>query len=89
MKGMKLRLAMREEGAFWNAYIAETGTMRGALLIGCIPMAAVRHNFDLKMRFMGVMQEVMADAIKGVTGSDVSNWLDARTAPESERGGHA
>jgi hypothetical protein len=83
-----LRLAMREEGSFWNAYIAETSTMRGALLIGCIPMADVRNNIAIKTRFMGLMQDVMTESINEATGAEVSDY-EVRPAPEIERGGKA
>lgn len=85
---MKLRLAMREEGGLWNAYIAETGSMKGAILIGSVAIAPLKANPDLKERYMQLMQDVMSDALKRTTGATTSDW-DIRQAPETERGGKA
>jgi hypothetical protein len=84
---MKLRLALREEGSFWNAYIARADTMEGAKLIGSILMGPVRRNPDVKADFMALMKTVLADGIKEFTGEEPTKW-DERAAPESERSGH-
>jgi len=85
---MKLRLAMREEGAFWNAYIAQTATMDGAVHIGSIGVGAVRANPEIKDRFMRLMQDAFADALSRSMGVPVDEWDIAR-APEHERAGRA
>lgn len=85
---MKLRIAMREEGYFWNAYIANTDTMKGALLIGSIAIGAVKSNPDLKARFVDLMQNTFADALTRQMGIPVEKW-DIASAPEHERSGRA
>lgn len=85
---MQLRLAMREEGGMWNAYVATTGTMDGAILIGSAAIAPLKANPDLKDRFMRLMQDVMADTIKRTTGATATNWT-VRQAPVTDRGGKA
>jgi hypothetical protein len=87
-KTIKLRLALRHEGDFWNAYMAEPDTMEGAKLIGCILIGAVRKDEELKNVFMAMMQQVMGQAIKDLTGEEPKGW-DIDAAPESERSGHA
>lgn len=84
---MNIRLALREEGSFWNAYMAQAGTMDGAKLIGSIAIGAVRKNPEIKATFMAVMQQVMADAIEDVTGNPPEKW-DVQAGPEAERAGH-
>lgn len=85
---MKLRLALREEGGFWNAYLARIDTMVDARLIGSIAIGAVNKNPEVKEVFQALMQKVMADGIEELTGSPPDAW-DVRPASEPDRGGHA
>lgn len=83
------RLAMRHEGAMWNAYYAMPDTMQGALLLGSIGMAFVSKSPGRKQAFMAMMQEAVADLIEEQTGQRPT-WPEApKAAPESERAGHA
>lgn len=84
---MKMRLAMRVEGTYWNAYVAEEGTMTSAVLLGSIAMAAV-HDKERKQRFMDLMQDSMADQMKAL-GADIQGWNAPVRALETERAGHA
>jgi hypothetical protein len=82
------RLAMRVEGEFWNAYLASIGTMTDSVLLGSIRMTAVQDR-DRKDRFMALMQESLAAAVRESTGVEIS-WPDApESAPEHERSGSA
>lgn len=85
---MKIRLALREEGSFWNAYLAMSDTMDGAKLIGSIMIGAARKNPEIKAAFQALMQQVLADAIEDVTGEAPDKW-DVQRGPESERAGNA
>ena len=85
---MKVRLALREEGSFWNAYLALPNTMDGAKLIGSIMIGAARKNPEIKEGFRLLMQQVLADAIENVTGEQPDTW-DITPAPEAERSGHS
>lgn len=85
---MKVRLALREEGSFWNAYLALPETMDGAKLIGSIMIGAARNNPEIKAAFQAVMQQVLADAVEQVTGEQPEKW-DIGPAPEAERAGHS
>lgn len=87
-KVVAFRLAMRVEGNWWVAYMARAGTMDDAKRIGSILMGAVNDNPERKQAFMALMQDVMSDAIKAVTGQ-VVDWNEPQTAPESERAGRA
>jgi len=80
---MRVRLAFRVEGNFWNCYLALDDTMKGAHLIGSITMGAVKQDDGIKSAFMQVMKQVMA-----LTIGRSPEW-DERPAPESERSGHA
>lgn len=86
-KTPSLRLAMRVEGDFWNAYAAQTNTMNGAALLGSIHMSLV-GNRDTKATFMDLMKGCMADLVRA-TGSNVLGWSDSQRATESERAGRA
>jgi len=85
---MKVRLALREEGNFWNAYMAQMGTMDNAKLIGSIVLGAAMKDPKIKQDFMNLMMRVMGLAIKEVSGSEPEKW-ETTTAPESERSGNA
>lgn len=85
---MNIRLAFREEGSFWNAYLARSDTMKDAKLIGSIMIGAVRKNADAKAAFMALMQQILADAVEDVTGEQPEKW-DIGPAPEAERAGHS
>jgi hypothetical protein len=84
---MQMRLAFREEGNFWSAYVAQMGTMDGSFLLGSIMFGVVANNPDRKAAFMGLMKDAFADAVQDVTGKRPEEW-DERSAPESERAGH-
>ena len=84
-----LRLALRHEGEFWNAYVAPIGTMEGAFLLGSIRMAAVGEDRMMKDAFMSLMQISMAAAIESVIGMKVKKWSEPAAAPEHERAGRA
>ena len=85
---MKIRLALREEGNSWNAYMALADTMDGAKPIGSIAIGAIRKDPEIKNDFMELMKRVLALAIKETTGEAPDTWY-TNLAPESERGGNA
>lgn len=80
---MKLRIALRAEGNFWNAYLALPDTMDGAQMIG-----SARRNPKIKQRFIDLMQMVFKDALKTQTGVTAEEFTIER-APEHERAGNA
>lgn len=84
---MQIRLALRHEGDFWNAYLALSDKMEGAKLIGSIMIGAAKKNPEVKAAFMALMQQVIADGVEEVTGDPPSEW-EVGPAPETERAGH-
>ena len=87
MRRIGIRLALRHEGDFWNAYIAHEHTMKDARLIGSVLIGAAR-NPEIKHGFMELMQSVMAMGIEEVSG-EAPEWNAPQAAPESERSGNA
>src|SRR5262249_39653463 len=85
---MKIRLALRREGTFWNAYIALHDSMQGAKMIGAIAIGTVKKNPEIRAAFMDLMQQILADAIKNTTGTEPDEW-NVTAAPEAERAGHS
>jgi len=85
---MKLRVALRQKGNFYNAYAAASDTMEGAFLLGSIAMGSVQKHPAIKIAFIALMKQVMAAGIKETTGVEPEGWI-THTAPESERGGSA
>lgn len=82
------RLALRQEGEYWNAYYALMETMDGAILLGSIKMSLVTENGARQLLFMGMMQEVVAEIVQRATGSEV-DFLEPQTAPQHEKSGNA
>lgn len=87
-ENLALRIAFRVEGSMWNAYVAKTGTMDGAFLIGSIGMGPVSSDPEMKQRFMDLMQDAFAQAITQHIGLPIEKW-NIQSAPEHERGGNA
>jgi hypothetical protein len=85
---LPIRLAMRAEGDWWVAYMAQPDTMDGAKRLGSILLGIVERNAEHKQTFMALMQEVMTAAIKDVFGQ-TPDWSEPQAAPESERSGRA
>lgn len=82
------RLAMRQEGGYWNAYYALPDSMDSPLLLGSISMAAVSGNEARKAAFMDMMRDVVSDLIEGATGVRPI-WGGPTSAPEHEKAGNA
>lgn len=83
------RLAMRREGKYWNAYWSpSTDNLDDAYLIGSIMMVLVEENLELKATFMATMKKAFEAIIAQSVGGNVE-WGPEKTAPESERAGHA
>jgi hypothetical protein len=87
-KKMKIRLALRQEGHFYNAYLAMADTMDNAKLIGSVAFGAVQKDRQLRDDFQALMQRVMEQAIVDVTGQEPTEWITS-PAPKSERSGNA
>lgn len=82
------RLAMRHEGAQWNAYYALTGTMDGAIFLGSIAMRFVATDSARMHLFLGLMRDAVSDLIEEQTGAR-PEWPEGiQAAPEHERAGH-
>lgn len=88
-EAMKMRLALRVEGHFWNAYLADPDTMMNAALLGSIRMNVVENDPTLKNAFMAVMQMAIAKVIEDVTGGPVDCWQEPVAAPQHEKAGRA
>jgi hypothetical protein len=82
------RLAMRHEGAFWNAYYALPNTMDGALPLGSIAMRFIGGNEERKTLFMNLMREAVSDLIEEQTGQRPTWPEGVQPAPHHERAGH-
>lgn len=82
-----LRIAMRCEGNFWNAYVAQPNTMEGALLLGSIAITPCKQNPEIKNAFMELMQAAFNEFLKS-QGIDTIGF-ETRPAPEHEKAGRA
>ena len=81
------RLAMRVEGDNWNAYLAEPGTMEGAVLLGSIKLSAVKSNMERRQDFIALMRKIASDLIRDMTGV-IPSFGEPVTAPKDESSDH-
>lgn len=70
---MQIRLCFRNEGGFWNAYLAGMESMEGAKLVGCINMHSVESSKEIRDSFIDLMKVVLGEAIKNMTG-EAPEW---------------
>ena len=85
LKTLPVRLALRVEGDWWVAYIAEADTMDGAKRIGSILMGIVEDK-KRKRAFMDLMRSAVDDAIKEAdNGAKTTHWHRA-VLPRKRRG---
>lgn len=80
------RLSFREEGNIWSAYYALPDTMKEALFLGSIRMAAIKSDPERKQAFMDMMRDIVSDVIESETGVRPI-WGGPKTAPKGERWG--
>src|SRR5215470_11924039 len=80
---LPMRLALRAEGAMWNAYLAKADDMQDAVWIGSIAMYAIEDNPERKQAFQALMTGIIADAIEELTGRR-PQWME-RPAPDDDR----
>jgi hypothetical protein len=80
---LKVRLAMRQEGEFWNAYFAPSDTMHNAILVGSLRLTIAKHP-QFKKAFMELMQEAIGAAIQDTIGVEPT-WPEPQPAPDHER----
>lgn len=78
-----IRLALREEGNWWVAYVATTDNMAGAIEIGRMHLNALREVPDGVPRWKALMVDILAANLTSV-GATVLGW-DEQKAPEHER----
>jgi hypothetical protein len=84
---LPIRLALRAEGKFWNAYLASEGTMEGGNLIGSVMLRPCQDDPELAAQFKALMTAVVNHAIKEVVGQAPDDF-EERPAPTSERAGN-
>jgi hypothetical protein len=82
-----VRLAIRHEGNFVNAYLAKEGDMASAKLLGSIMHSIVEYDADLWERWKAVMSDAMARTIKELFGQTPD--MIERSAPQHEKGSRA
>lgn len=82
-----MRLAIRQEGAMVNAYVAQTGDMAGALHVGSISTGLLNMRPALFEQFKALMTDAMTVLVEVGTGATVLGTHE-QPAPEHEKAGH-
>lgn len=86
-KELVARLALRVEGDWWVAYLAQIGTMEGAEELGRTRMSIIEDP-DMKASFMAFMKVAMQMMIEA-SGNRIDGWHDPVIAPQHEKAGRA
>lgn len=84
---MLMRLAIRREGEFVNAYHAAHDTMEGAMLVGSIRTSILKAHRDIWEDWKNLMSRAYQAVIHDATGCMAT--MDEGPAPEHERSGRA
>ena len=82
------RIALRQEGQWWNAYLAKPDTMEGAVEIARLRMT-MASDPATKDAFIAFTRVAMERALKVVHGLDIAKWGEPEVAPPHERSGNA
>lgn len=88
MNDRKIRLAIREEGQFVNAYLAQSDNMAGAFLVGSIAVGLLKMEPELFEQFKALMTAAMKTLVEVGVGGKVLGTFE-EPPPEHERAGHA
>jgi hypothetical protein len=81
---MTVRLAFREEGYFWNCYLAKVDTLESGKLVGSIAIGPVKANPAVKRAFMEAMKMALSDMVEATTGNPPDSWHE-EPAKEGDR----
>jgi len=81
------RLALREEGNYWNAYWASPDTMKDAVFLASVNMGLVKTR-ERQDEWRLLVQEMAGDLIEEHAGVRPT-WPDPERAPEYERAGNS
>lgn len=83
---LPVRLAMRVEGDWWVAYLAQPDTMKGAVEMGRI-CRGLFEDEKVKREWQQTLTDWMARAVEEKTGQTPE--MITEPAPEPERSGSA
>jgi hypothetical protein len=86
-KSIGMRLAIRKEGRFVNAYAALENTMQGAVLLGSMAAGLCEEDDTIWKRWKALMIDIMAEAVEKMFGERPD--MPERPAPEHEKSGEA
>lgn len=86
-ENLLIRLAIRREGEFVNAYHAASGTMDGAMLVGSIRVSILDAHKDIWEDWKALMSRAYQTVVHDATGCEVE--MNEGPAPEHERSGRA
>jgi hypothetical protein len=82
---LPIRLAIRKEGDFVNAYLAAADTMDGATLLGSIRTTLAEHG-DVFQIWKKSMSDAFSVLVRETLGQEPQ--MHEQRAPEHERSGH-
>lgn len=85
---LNVRLTFRQEGAWWNCYVAKPDTMKGAFKLGSIVFAGARDSEACKDAFMTAMNEAFIAFCRAEYGITPAMG-NVTVGPEHERAGGA
>lgn len=81
---MNLRIAFREDGALYCAYLADQASMVGAKLLCSMPMDSAKQSSRAYQLFSALAQVLAAVEIQKLGGT-IQAWREPERAPEHAR----
>lgn len=88
LERQNIRLAIRMEGEWVNAYIAAGDTMENAIHIGSVRRILCDNDPEVFQAWGNAMNRAMVDTVEMVSGKAVIQTQQEK-APEHERAGRA
>lgn len=83
-----MRIAIREEGTFLNAYIAQPGSLEKAILLASMRVAVARMDPSILERWKVLLTEMFNATLKDTFGVEAEEFVE-QSAPPGERSGSA
>lgn len=87
MSESPIRIAIREEGEWVNAYIAQRETMADAILVATL-RTSVAQLPGARAAFLVYVRELARVIVDDALGVGVFKGTELQAAPEHERSGH-
>ena len=85
---IKVRIAIREEGDFINAYLAQPGTLKNAVLFASMRRTVAYIDRDVFEKWKRLLTEMLNATMRDTFGVEADGFIE-QSPPSGERSGSA